>query len=191
MFLKKINWKKHWWKIALAIFAIVLIFIPRIRSWMNSTLNTITEASSNNQSDSSLESLKKGLQKIATMDGVERARQYEQLYRQETSHMTSAGYRATGAAGMGAVTDTFPYGWSSLETWLAVNPSASVWLTQYTDGGNGRKQIAFNSAENAVLFLRWFINNVRGGRIGHWHSLDEQTATKYEVTLSKISTHLV
>lgn len=125
--------------------------------------------------------------------GAEMSRKVEKVFRLESAHFTSGQFRKTYSAGMTAVKDKpfFPFGWSSLATWVNLNPElaqpSDFYLVPMSDAGNPVKFIGFPNLESSVLFTAYMIEK-RGGNPATWHSTDLARQQEYNRRLSSIST---
>lgn len=141
------------------------------------------------------------LYKVKNMYGVNFARQIERVLRQETAHFSSGGWLATNGAGMEATNRNFPFGWPSLAEFveqqgaaLNLSPGDFTILEMQENNSDDEEPetfIVWPNVYSFIVFLAWFIQNVRGGRAGYWYSLKEDSAARYENTLSKIKTPIV
>lgn len=136
-----------------------------------------------------------GLQRVANKYGLEYARNIERLLRLETGHFKSGQWIKCGTAGMVATSTKFPFGWSSLATFVEKNnldPSdfGTVYFSSTSDG-KPRSYIKFPDTGLFVEFLADFLQKVRGGNYLAWYSLNETQQQKYKAALSKIKTKFV
>lgn len=147
-----------------------------------------------------------GLKYVANKYGVEFARKIEQALRHETAHFKSGQWLQCGSAGMETShkivngkrvnNDVYPYGWG-LVKWINEEKNGltekDFATVQMKDAHTGAVTlyIKWKRTGDFVRFFAWHIQNVRGGRIGYWNSLNEQKASHYESLISKIQTHYV
>jgi hypothetical protein len=128
-----------------------------------------------------------GLKRVKNLYGKEYAKKIEQVFRLETGHFTSSQFKNGYTGGMVAQKNSFPYGWSSLEKFAkekGILPSQFSTYTIYVQrDGNFFMYVKFPNIEDSILFTAWFIKTIRNGRVGHWNSLDESTASNYENSL--------
>lgn len=121
--------------------------------------------------------------------GATIAGQAEQLYRKETRNFDSGQFRKTFSPGMEdwSTNDVYPFGWSSLETFLNQYPKykGQFFLVAMTENNTGitKKYIGFPTLEGAVMFVAWTIK--KRGNPGYWRSWDETTAQNYYKSLLK------
>ncbi len=131
--------------------------------------------------------------KLQTKYGTNYARLIEKLYRYETAHFTSGQYAKTWSAGMVATSTAFPFGWASLDEFLAANPQykGDFGTVQMNTSRGVKKYVKFPNLESAVFFISWFIQNKRGGDVGKWNSLDAGESASYLAELSRVSARFV
>ena len=131
--------------------------------------------------------------KLQTKYGTNYARLIEKLYRYETAHFTSGQYVKTWSAGMVATSTAFPFGWASLDEFLAANPQykGDFGTVQMNTSRGVKKYVKFPNLESAVFFISWFIQNKRGGDVGKWNSLDAGESASYLAELSRVSARFV
>jgi hypothetical protein len=138
--------------------------------------------------------------KVAEKYGVEYARKLEQLFRLEVGHWEnddaknpSQQWKKTLSPGMVAVEGkegAFPYGWGSLQRFVAANPkySRGWYTTLFENTSDGDKYyVGFPSVEASIFYVAWFIKTVRGDRFGYWNaSRNEAKAQAYEQKMTTI-----
>lgn len=131
--------------------------------------------------------------KLQTKYGTNYARQLEKLYRYETGHFKSGQYLKTWSAGMVASSAAFPFGWASLNEFLAANPQykGGFDTVQMNTSIGTKRYVKFPNLESAVFFLAWFIKNKRGGDVGKWNSLDTAESANYLTELNRVSAKFV
>lgn len=126
------------------------------------------------------------------------AEQIEQALRWETAHFKSEQWEQGNTAGMEATTNSWPYGWQSLEDFIKAFPELN--LTRYdfmtyqmveNNTGDVVKFIRFPSAYDFILFFAWFIQTRRNGRVGNWYSLDNEAAARYENKIAGVNPSIV
>jgi hypothetical protein len=144
-----------------------------------------------------LSQVEAAFKKVAQAYGKDYARTLEQLFRHEVGHWEtkpSGQWNKTLSPGMVAVEgkeSTFPFGWSSLQKFVEANPKygrgfGTVLFSKTSDGA--KYYVSFPNAEAGIMYVAWFIKNIRGGRFGYWNSTIEAVATQYEAAMSLIST---
>jgi len=140
------------------------------------------------------EQVREALRTVANLYGREYAIKLEQLLRLETAHFSSGQWKKAHTAGMEATTDTWPYGWSSLNEFINIFNTLQLYPDQFSlvsveenQTDDIEQYIVFPSAYDFILFLAWFIKNKRGGRFGNWYSMNDASATSYENNLSTIT----
>lgn len=132
--------------------------------------------------------LQNAFQKAKAKYGATIAGQTEQLYRKETRNFDSGQFRKTYTPGMEQATgkDEFPYGWGSLNDFLAAFPQykGEFKLVAMTENNTGitKKYVYFPTLEGAVMFVAYTIN--RRGNPGYWRSFDEAVAAAYADSLN-------
>ena len=143
-----------------------------------------------------LSQVEAAFKKVAQQYGVAYARRLEQLFRHEVGHFEtkpSGQWNKTLSPGMVAVEGkegAFPFGWSSLQKFVDANPKygrgfGTVLFSKTSDGE--KYYVSFPTAEAGIMYVAWFIKNIRGGRFGYWNSTDEAKATQYEAAMSRIT----
>ena len=145
--------------------------------------------------------LRSAFKKVADNYGPDFAKKTEQLFRKETAHFTSGQFKKTLSPGMeiaGGTNSTqtvFPYGWSSLRNFIQQNPqyNGNFYVHRMNENQTGFSKtfIGWPTLEGSVMFVAWFIKNVRNGRFGYWYSLNESLASSYENNMSKITARYV
>lgn len=141
--------------------------------------------------------LRSAFQKVKAKYGAEFAQKTEQLFRKETAHFTSGQFRKTLSPGMeiaggtNSTKTTFPFGWSSLQKFISANPqyNGKFYVHRMNENQTGWSKtfIGWPTLEGSVMFVAWFIQNIRGGRFGYWYSLNESKALSYESNMAKIN----
>ena len=144
----------------------------------------------------SVAAVEAAFKKVAKSYGVAYARRLEQLFRLEVGHFEKGGsgqWQKTLSPGMVVVKGkegAFPFGWSSLDKFVADNPQyKNGWYTvHFKNTSDGPlSYVGFPTEEAGIFFVAWFVQNIRGGRFGYWNSKDEGTATAYEGKMNSIS----
>jgi len=128
--------------------------------------------------------------KIKDIYGKEFTKEIEKVYRYETGHFNSTQFKNGYSPGMVATKNTFPFGWSSLETFARDNgylPSQFGTFTIYVAReGKNFTYVKFPSLESSVLFVAWFLKNIRNGVVKYWNTTNEAKANEYQATLNQI-----
>ncbi len=128
--------------------------------------------------------------KIKNLYGKDFTKEIEKVYRYETGHFDSTQFKNGYSPGMVATKNVFPYGWSSLQTFAKDNgylPSQFGTFTIYVAReGKNFTYVKFPSIESSVLFVAWFLKNIRNGVVKYWNSTDETEANEYQETLNLI-----
>lgn len=153
-------------------------------------LKRISESWSRRGKQHHLQEIEDGLYRIAFYQGIEVAQEVERMLRWETAHFTSEGFRLTRAAGMEAVSKTYPYGWSLPVPLWTNNPDVRpAGLTRMIDSGNRDVQfITFKHVYHAMLVMADYIVRYRAGR---WYSLNESNQEMYERKLSGVKNRII
>lgn len=131
--------------------------------------------------------LRNAFQKAAAAFGQTIAGQTEQIYRKETRNFDSGQFAKTYTPGMEQAPgkDDFPYGWGSLNDFLAAYPKykGNFFLATMTENNTGKikKFVAFPTLEGAVMFVAYTVK--RRGNPGYWRAWDEQIAAAYAESL--------
>jgi len=96
-------------------------------------------------------------------------------------------------AGMEAVPgqNNFPYGWPSLRQFVETTGIAKpsdfyTYVMTENVTGIDKRFIHFPDPYTFILFFAWFIQNVRGGKIEYWYSLNENSAARYRQTMNTV-----
>jgi hypothetical protein len=136
-----------------------------------------------------------GLSKVIQDYGVEYAKNVERLLRWETAHFKSRQWKNGSTAGMEATTEKFPFGWSSLKKFVNENNISENKFSTYkmieNNTGITKTFIKFPDEFTFIIFLAWFIRNVRNNRFGYWYSTNEENARRYEEKISKVIPRIV
>ncbi len=116
----------------------------------------------------------------------------ERAYRLETAHFTSGQFQNGYSAGMVANTSVFPYGWNSLANYAnarGLGPNDFGVSAPFTVDGQQYYYIMFPTLAQALDFMAWFIQNIRGGNIIKWNTLDtdSQQAHTYRNAMDNIT----
>ncbi len=134
--------------------------------------------------------IRKALQIVKQMYGVEIARNVERIYTQETG-FRSGQYKNSGSAGMAAFSQTFPYAWSSLADFWTNNPEiAPVGMIAYKIGReNGKiwRYLAFSGFAGFITCAE--ILRMRGNDPGRYASSNANSpeANSYRAAIAKIT----
>lgn len=130
-----------------------------------------------------------GLKAVNDTYGHEIAKWVERIFRHETRHFQSEGYRKTLAAGMETFGAYYPWGWST--------PASTVWqnkvlrptgTVKMVDSGNSLKEfIVFPSTKAAMLATASIVAKYGAGR---WFSVIPERQQQYVSLLLKVNTPL-
>jgi len=116
--------------------------------------------------------------------GLSIARNVERIYRLETGNFTSNIYKRTGAAGMIAFDNIFPYGWNSLQTfWENNNKYEPIGIYESENGHSYLQFAGTGGFYTLAEFLR-----LHGNNAGRWNSLNEQQQIAYNEAVNNIDT---
>lgn len=110
----------------------------------------------------------------------------EKLVRYESAHFQSKEWLACFSPGMVALTDSYPYGWSSLDNGLwskspQLRPKGIVAM-------KGTKYLAFTDARSGILSCAEFL---KMRNYGAWNSLQPAREVLYENQLIAIKSPIV
>lgn len=117
------------------------------------------------------------------------AEKLEQQYRLETAHFKSGQFKGTLSPGMEKFSNSFPYGWYSLNTyfWSEYPEHRPKGFYPYTEGGTGKTKyfLKFPDIESAMATT---LHNARmkGGKFEAWYSNDTTSQSRYLKTLNSI-----
>jgi len=135
---------------------------------------------------------------VKSLYGKKFAQDIERALRIETANFSSGQWKQGNTAGMEATSNTFPYGWGSLEDFIQDFPELELtsWdFITYTMNENGtgipKKFIRFPNPYAFILFFAWFIENKRSGRVASWYSLNDESAQRYENSMMNITPSIV
>lgn len=131
------------------------------------------------------------LRRIYNQYGREKTSRLEQLYRKETRNFTSGQFVGTFSPGMEPspqTNTTFPFGWSSLQSFATTKgytPNQFYLSAPYVEGGTGirKKFIGFPDLYSAMLFVMYIIEK-RGWNFGKWRAFDETISNNYNASLN-------
>ena len=129
---------------------------------------------------------KEALKRILDEYGIETARNVERMFRLETNHFKSGGYKKTNGAGMEAVRDLFPFGWSQ-KYFVGVGYSDQL-VSMVDSGGRSVKFIKFDTPYDGMKVLA---NWLQSHRVGNWYSNDKTKQQQYEAKVNKIRAQYV
>jgi hypothetical protein len=135
----------------------------------------------------------------AFQDAMIKARKYyskeicdnaERIFRLETAHFKSGQFQGTYSPGMEKFSDTYPYGWKTLDkyVWSKHPEYKPIGLRTFTENGTGKQKtfVQFPSVEASLFtmcaFLQAFNNNP-----GRWFSLNTDLQIGYNQKISKIN----
>jgi hypothetical protein len=128
--------------------------------------------------------------KIKDIYGKEFTKEIEKVYRYETGHFDSTQFKNGYSPGMVAQNNTFPFGWTSLQTFAKENgllPSQFGTFTIFVQReGRNFTYVKFPSIDSSVSFVAWFLKNIRNGVVKYWNTTNEAKANEYQATLNQI-----
>ena len=130
--------------------------------------------------------IEEAFKRILDEYGEHTAKTVERMFRKETNHFKSIGYKLTAGAGMEAVSKKFPYGWTSMRNIWLTNPDIMpIGLKHMTDSGG--RSVDFIVFPNLYAGLKTMAEFLKSGRTaGSWYSRKPDAAAKYEADLLKI-----
>ena len=169
---------------------LLVYFLMKKRNTTTTTAPEITETGSDGLTPELDARLRSSFKVIKDIYSPEFAKQLEKMYRFETGHFKSGQFLEGFSPGM-VGTGVYPWGWNSLNTYITEN---SLDKTRYRLGrvftvrGRNYQYVCFPNVESSILFVSWFIWNIRGGRVGKWGTLSESGATLYEETIQGVRT---
>lgn len=141
-----------------------------------------------------------GLLKVKEVYGLAHAKRLEQLFRNETAHFKSGNFIKTLSPGMESTKDTFPYGWSSLESFWLVNPQYKpIGVFKQVENSSAlaksrgvRSFIQFENCIASFMSVAHLIN-IRGGNFGRWFATKDHPdkIAAYNNELDKIKVRIV
>jgi len=147
------------------------------------------------QIDDNEQDVIKGLSWVIDNYGREFAKKVEQILRWESAHFTSQQWLNGTTAGMEAKSNTYPFGWPSLEEFVntyGLDPNNfSIYFMIENNTGIQKRFIKFPDAYTFVVFLAWFIKVKRDGRFGYWYSLNDESAARYEAKIDTVKSRFV
>lgn len=124
---------------------------------------------------------KDAIKRIRDEYGFDTAKKVEQMFRWETNHFKSKGYKLTNGAGMEAVRPTFPFGWSS-KYFIGVGYSND--LVRMTDSGG--RDVHFIKFDSVYDGMKVIANWLQSHHIGQWYSTDPKKQNEYESKVTKV-----
>ncbi len=146
-------------------------------------------------------SIKSALQKVKDMYGKETAINVEKIFRWETRHFQSGGFKNTNAPGMEAVMVTnsegkkvpksYPYGWTSLKSFWDANPKykpMGIYTTPENVTGIIKPFLIFPTIEGSMLTLAFWLQTRRPG---NWFSTMPEKQLMYENSIVGITPRIV
>lgn len=135
--------------------------------------------------------VEEAFQKILDEYGEATARTVERMFRWETNHFKSTGYKLTAGAGMEATSKKFPYGWSSMYNIWMNNPDIAPTGLKFMIDSGGRK-VNFIVFPNLYAGLKTVAEFLKSGRkAGSWYSLNAEAQKKYEANLMKVNPRFI
>lgn len=129
---------------------------------------------------------KESIRKIRDEYGIETATNVEKMFRLETNHFKSKGYKLTNGAGMEAVRPTFPFGWSQ-KYFQGVNYSND--LVHMTDSGG--RDVHFIKFDTPYDGMKVLANWLQSHRVGNWYSTDPNKQKEYEKKVNAIRSQYI
>jgi len=123
------------------------------------------------------------MNEVALMYGKDIARKVEKIYRLETRDFDSRQYKIGRSPGMVAVRNTFPYGWTTLESFWLQNPSLvptglDLWPKGTTSADKDLSYIKFPNLLAAAMTLAAFLK-AKNGNVGRWFSTKPDAQRAY------------
>lgn len=117
-------------------------------------------------------------------------RNAERIFRLESNHFKSGQYKGTLSPGMEKFSDSYPYGWKTLDKiFWSKNPKYKpTGLKTYTENGTGIKKtfIQFPNLTASVMTLCAFLQYY-GNNPGRWFSLNPDSQNRYNESIKKIT----
>jgi hypothetical protein len=135
-----------------------------------------------------MESIKDALKVVRAVYGLEIARNVERIYRLETNHFKSGGFKATNAPGMRATKETFPFGWAKRT--MTPEQVGPLWEAKDNIEGVTSKWVVFKEFQDAAVYLAEFLKAYENNA-GRWNSTDPAKQASYRAALAQINTPLV
>ena len=150
----------------------------------------VSESYSNAGRQHHMAEVEEALYRIAFDYGEDVASTVEKMLRWETAHFTSAGFLRTRAAGMEAVSKTYPYGWSIPAAVWSSNPDYKpTGLTRMIDSGNRDVWfITFSHVYHAAVVMAEYVKKYRAGR---WYSTNSSLQSSYEQHLKGVKNRII
>lgn len=134
--------------------------------------------------------ISRGIRTVAREYGPAIARNVERIFRLETAHFTSQGWRQTLGAGMHPWANTFPYGWTSVQDlWDQYPEYRPIGVAELTEGGTGKSRwyLVFQGI-GGFMSLAEYLSHY-GNNAGRWYSTNAAQQAYYESKLQNITTH--
>lgn len=119
---------------------------------------------------------------ISELYGDDIAENVERVYRLETAHFKSGGYKNTAAAGIVPVGSIYPYGWNSLRGFWDDNVWARPLGIWHAD--NGWDYLQFNKVGGFYAVAE--LLKMRGNDPGRFHSNDPAKQAAYNAKINAI-----
>lgn len=137
------------------------------------------------------EQIKKALKKTADKFGWEIAMVVEKMYRKETNNFKSENFKKTFGAGMAAVKNEYPFGWSkTFSDFWDKTPEAKprYFIRQIDSGGYNVKFLRFPTLQGAMYTMALYLTKYPPGR---WYSTDPEKAKRYEAELAAFKSPII
>jgi hypothetical protein len=134
--------------------------------------------------------IRAGMDAVKARYGISIAQSVERIFRLETNHFRSGGWKATLAPGMHPFAKKQPYNWSSLRAFWDATPAARpIGVDTLTEGGTNLKRdyLVFNNIGGFLTLAE--VMKIRGNNPGTWYSTDPTKISQYNGSLSSIKTH--
>ena len=131
------------------------------------------------------------LKKVKNRYGENIAKNVEKMYRLETNHFKSGQFKGTYSPGMEKFGNNYPYGWNTIAKifWdiYPINQPVGFWSGKEGKTGKQKTFLKFPSLQSAVFTLAEFLKHY-GNNPGRWYSLNKDSQTRYNNSISKINT---
>jgi hypothetical protein len=118
----------------------------------------------------------------------------EKIYRLESDNFKSGQFTGTNTPGMEAFSDTYPYGWNSLNNYFwSFHPEyAPIGTKEYIENGTGKvkKFIILPSVEAGIFTLGAFLEQ-NSNNPGRWFSTEPFSQNIYNDKILNISTPIL
>lgn len=181
----------------LIIAAVILIifFVVKKKKKSISVNKTVEKINSGEKSVTELgqqtldEQIMSSLKKIIDDYGVDVARFVEKIYRLETNHFKSGGFKAGFSPGMEKHADSFPFGWKSASAyWKKINFVPDFHTTPENQTGITKTFLKFPNVLIPMITLAEYVKKYSPER---WYSLDPVKQSEYRNKLNGIKAKIV